>query len=60
MATDHELSYGIYELRWTSKKESFGSQPIVFLRLLLIIGYRRLMLHMNMNSFEYDYKICIS
>lgn len=36
VSTDHELSYGIYELRWTSKKESFGSQPIVFLLLLLI------------------------
>ncbi|KNB46595.1 hypothetical protein JH06_0353 [Blastocystis sp. subtype 4] len=29
VATERELSYGIYELRWTSKRESFGSKPIV-------------------------------
>ena len=53
VSTDNELSYGIYELRWTSKKESFGSQPIVFLLLLLIKRSRLLTLLMSMNSFGY-------
>jgi hypothetical protein len=52
VATERELSYGIYELRWTSKRESFGSKPIVFVLLLLIKRSRLLTLLMSMNSFE--------
>ena len=47
VATERELSYGIYELRWT-----FGSKPIVFVLLLLIKRSRLLTLLMSMNSFE--------